>query len=411
MEIWLDLRTESDQEQSIIESRVEQCNAIVLSSENADDSKYSNLLQAATKEDYKSKPVYVEKDKRLFSLHNYRKSVKTPHVVVGTVVDVSTKEGQAEGLAAVGSVEWILADSLDWRMIPAENLVVAADGTTNLAFCVTRQQDIPGLTRALELGVDALCVPASVSNTFWQATLDAQVERSKNNDNNDKVTNAGPQVVVGGCQRRGWEDDSSSSSSSCVLADRVCVDLVQLLEPEEGCWIGSSAKVLALVLSEAALSSLVPSRPFRVNAGPVHSYVLLGDGQTTKYLSELRAGDHVAVHHARTHQTRSVAVGRLKIEKRPCLVLSLLQNNNNKNEQDNDGPTNSATKTTRPTAAAEAQIFLQQAETVRLGRPGGEAIRVTDLPSDSSTTTTVWLRVTSAGTHIGKSYRGQVEEK
>lgn len=39
-------------------------------------------------------------------------------------------------------------------------------------------------------------------------------------------------------------------------------------------------------------SSLHLTRPFRVNAGPVHSYALLADG-STKYLSELAAGDQV----------------------------------------------------------------------------------------------------------------------
>ncbi|CAM9935578.1 unnamed protein product, partial [Sphacelaria rigidula] len=34
-------------------------------------------------------------------------------------------------------------------------------------------------------------------------------------------------------------------------------------------------------------------RPFRVNAGPVHSYALLADG-STKYLAELTAGDQVS---------------------------------------------------------------------------------------------------------------------
>ena len=39
-------------------------------------------------------------------------------------------------------------------------------------------------------------------------------------------------------------------------------------------------------------SGFVPPRPFRVNAGPVHAYVLMADG-STKYLSECRAGDEV----------------------------------------------------------------------------------------------------------------------
>ena len=53
-----------------------------------------------------------------------------------------------------------------------------------------------------------------------------------------------------------------------------------------GCLLGSSAKLLALVLAETAASGYVPPRPFRVNAGPVHQYVLMADG-STRYLSEV----------------------------------------------------------------------------------------------------------------------------
>jgi len=45
---------------------------------------------------------------------------------------------------------------------------------------------------------------------------------------------------------------------------------------------------------ETVESEYVPTRPFRVNAGSVHSYILMSDG-STKYLSELNSGDEVAV--------------------------------------------------------------------------------------------------------------------
>jgi hypothetical protein len=101
--------------------------------------------------------------------------------LVGKVIDVSTAEGQDEGVAAIGSVEWVLAESAakEWKMIPAENLIVAAkNGGTRLAFCVDREEDIVGLSRALELGVDALCVKCNVSNEFFDSVLAARAERA-----------------------------------------------------------------------------------------------------------------------------------------------------------------------------------------------------------------------------------------
>ena len=42
--------------------------------------------------------------------------------------------------------------------------------------------------------------------------------------------------------------------------------------PGEGMLVGNFARALFLVHSECAESSYIASRPFRVNAGPVHAY-------------------------------------------------------------------------------------------------------------------------------------------
>lgn len=272
-----------------------------------------------------------------YAVDSQRRLIQNDNKIVGKVVDVSTKDGQDEALAAVGSVEWILTDcSGDWKMIPAENLIVAAKSSgTRLAFVVERQEDVVGFVRALELGVDALCVKPNIA--FWKDVMEAREERKRNQVVEDSAQySPEPQVLQGKCYR---------SEQKAVVADRVCVDLVQELSPLEGCWVGSSAKMLVLVLSEAASSILVPSRPFRVNAGPVHSYILMGDGETTKYLCELKAGDEVMVYNTKTQTSRSVAIGRLKVEVRPCLMVIL------SNE-----------------CGDESQVFLQQAKTVLLGQ-------------------------------------------
>jgi 3-dehydroquinate synthase II len=307
---------------------------------------------------------------------------------VGIVVELQDAAGQEEAMAALGSVEWILVSSGGWKMIPAENLIAAAQSTgTKLAFCVDQASDVGGLARALELGVDALCVPADASTELCKAVLDAAIERNAEEDtaadtDTDTDIKTTPQIVSGAC----WRHDTQGT----VLADRICVDLVQSLQQEEGCWIGSSAKILALVLSEAAASQFVPTRPFRVNAGPVHSYILLADG-TTKYLCELQAADQVQVYNTVTGDSRPVAVGRLKQEVRPCVLVEL-----HSKDQHSAG-----------------QVFLQQAETVRLGQEGGESMRVTDLKvqNEPITTESLLLRIQTTGTHIGKAYTGKVEER
>ena len=330
--------------------------------------------------------------------------------LVGIMVNITEEKGQQTALAAVGSVEWILAYAEEggdarWRMIPAENLIGAATQTgTKIAFAVNRVQDVVGLSQALQVGVDALCISADASKELWDAVAKAKEQRqeqAKFNSNSQislEKEEDSAMIVPGKC----WRMPLSGSSS--VVADRVCIDFVRALEPTEGCWIGSSAKVMSLVLSEAAASSFVPSRPFRVNAGPVHSYVCLGDGIRTKYLCELQAGDEVLVYNAATGESRPVAVGRLKIEVRPCVLVGL-------KEHLSDDIADSESKT-KP---AEGQIFLQQAETVRLGNKDGDYVRVTDVEiasfDETAKHSTILLRTTSSGTHVGGRYEGKVTEK
>jgi len=335
--------------------------------------------------------------------------------VAGTIVGLKDSSGQEEALAAIGSVEWILVEveSLEdsWQMIPAENLIAAAQSTgTKLAFAVKKAADVAGLAKALELGVDALCITTksgAEDPDLWTTAFQARKERNTEADklltslpSGIKGSKQVPEIVAGSCWRR--------DTKGTVLADRICVDLVQRLRPEEGCWVGSSAKVMALVLSEAASSQFVPTRPFRINAGPVHSYILLGDGISTKYLCELQPSDQVMVYNTQTNSSKAIAVGRLKEEIRPCVLVEFEAKHDD--EQDKCGGSS-------PSSTARGQVFLQQAETVRLGQPSGNFLRVTDLEAQSggngknAKREPILLRVMMTGTHVGKIYTGKVEER
>ena len=329
--------------------------------------------------------------------------------VAGAIVRLKDSSGQEEALAVLGSVEWLLVEvksyESSWQMIPAENIIAAAQSTgTKLAFAVKKAADVAGLAKALELGVDALCISTASANEdpgLWQTAFQARKERnaeaeksSVSSSSDAKESKPKPEIVLGSCWRR--------DTKGTVLADRICVDLVQKLLPEEGCWVGSSAKVMALVLSEAASSRFVPTRPFRVNAGPVHSYILLGDGITTKYLCELQPSDQVIVYNTQTKSSKSVAVGRLKEEIRPCVLVEL-----ETQTADEFGEI----------LGPRGQVFLQQAETVRLAQTSGNFTRVTDLEAQSggngvdTKREPILLRVMETGTHVGKIYTGKVEER
>ena len=172
------------------------------------------------------------------------------------------------------------------------------------------------------------------------------------------------------------------SINSSGIGERVCIDLIERLEIGEGMVIGSTSSSLALVHGETIESEYVPSRPFRVNAGSIHSYVLMAD-KSTKYLSELSAGDEVAII-SYSGKIRKSIICRLKIEKRPFLILRF------KSKSGEDG-----------------QIILQQAETVRLVDTSGGVISVTDLEIDDE----IIVRIENQMRHIGKSLDGEMNEK
>jgi len=78
------------------------------------------------------------------------------------------------------------------------------------------------------------------------------------------------------------------------LGDRVCVDTCSSMVSGEGMLVGNSSQALFLIPAENMENPFVNTRPFRMNAGPVHAYIRMADGQT-KYLSEIGTGDCVLV--------------------------------------------------------------------------------------------------------------------
>ncbi|HEX3043533.1 MAG TPA: 3-dehydroquinate synthase II [Bacillota bacterium] len=103
------------------------------------------------------------------------------------------------------------------------------------------------------------------------------------------------------------------------MGDRVCIDTTSNLNKDEGMIIGSTSNGGILVSSETHFLPYMDLRPFRVNAGALHSYVWCS-GNTTKYLSELKAGEEVLAVNSKGI-SRVVTVGRVKMERRPMLLI------------------------------------------------------------------------------------------
>jgi 3-dehydroquinate synthase II len=162
--------------------------------------------------------------------------------------------------------------------------------------------------------------------------------------------------------------------------ERACIDTCNLMGEGEGMLVGNSAKMLFLIQSESAESEYCATRPFRVNAGAIHSYVMLSGGKT-KYLFELTAGDEcLSVNHK--GEVRKIFVGRNKIENRPLILI----------EAEAEGITSG--------------IVLQNAETIRLVQSSGKTISIAKLSEGDK----VLVKVGEAGRHFGQKISEKIIE-
>jgi 3-dehydroquinate synthase II len=148
----------------------------------------------------------------------------------------------------------------------------------------------------------------------------------------------------------------------------------------EGMLIGSQASGMFLVNSESDDSPYVAARPFRVNAGAVHSYIKIGD--KTRYLSELQTGDTVTIVDS-TGKQREGIVGRVKIESRPLMLIEA--------------------KARDRTLTA----ILQNAETIKLVGKDGSPISVAKLKKGDE----VLVRLEEGARHFGKKIEETIIEK
>lgn len=92
-----------------------------------------------------------------------------------------------------------------------------------------------------------------------------------------------------------------------------------LMTQEEGMLVGSTSSGGIFVCSETHYLPYMNLRPFRVNAGAIHSYIWM-PGNMAEYLSDLQVGSKVLC--VNIHgQVRELTVGRVKIEMRPLLLI------------------------------------------------------------------------------------------
>jgi len=274
------------------------------------------------------------------------------------VVEVTIGSGKDEAKAVrVPESKTLIVKTSDWKVIPLENLI--AKRGKNLLAWVRSAEEAGIALKIMERGADGVVLDSSDPNEIKKA---ASVVRQKG----ERLKLI--QATIRGVKPLG-------------MGDRVCVDTITNMKPGQGMLVGNSSGGLFLVHAENVETPYCATRPFRVNAGAVHAYARTPDGKTA-YLADLSVGDPVLIvdHRGRTEVG---FVGRAKVEKRPMMVVE-------------------ATYKGKPLS-----LVMQNAETIRLTRPGGEPVSITKLqPGDR-----VLAHLEETGRHFGVKIAETIQEK
>lgn len=306
--------------------------------------------------------IIRREDEDFQELGRFRAWVKEGEVLrnedwTGLMVEVLDPSHQERAMGMAGNVDILVVSTADWKIIPLENLIARFQNEDGLLLaCAQTPEEAGTFLETLETGVDGVVVDCNH-----------------------------PSQVASFVDNTAFEGEELSVAEvlevrNLGMGDRVCVDTCSIMSPGEGMLIGSQSGCLFLVQSESESSGYVAARPFRVNAGAVHAYILASDGKT-RYLSELGSGDTLLVLD-RQGRARETVVGRCKVEKRPLLLLRA------------------------SVGGREYSTILQNAETVRLCTPDG-SISVSELgPGDK-----VLVRAEDGGRHFGMAVKESIQER
>jgi 3-amino-4-hydroxybenzoic acid synthase len=260
-----------------------------------------------------------------------------PSAEAGVHVVVSDADTLRHACETVRRAPWTLLTFTDPTKIPLEIVIAAAENSGGRTVTVVNDIEDAGIVKlVLEHGSDGLLLaPRSADDV---ATLA------------DVIRPSADRIELG--------ELTVTKVEHIGMGERACIDTCSLLEKDEGCLIGSFSTGMFLSCSETHPLPYMPTRPFRWNAGAVHSYVLVPDNRT-RYVSELQAGQPILAIRS-TGEVREVRIGRVKIERRPLISVTATTD---------DGRV--------------VNVIAQDDWHVRLLGPGGSVNNVTDLtPGD-----------------------------
>lgn len=274
-----------------------------------------------------------------------------PNVEFGRFVEIVDAPTLEEACTAARTERWSVLSFRDPTKIPLEIVIAAAAGSTGSIVTIAADvEEAAILFGVLELGSDGVLMAA-------RAVGDATMLKKASESQIGEMELVELEVVA---------------TTHVGMGERACVDTCTYFREDEGILVGSHSKGMVLCVSETHPLPYMPTRPFRVNAGAIHSYTLSHSGRT-HYLSELRTGSKVLAVDVKGN-TRVVTVGRVKIETRPLISVDAISSDGRK-----------------------VNLILQDDWHVRVLGPGGAVLNSTELkPGDK-----LLGHIPTADRHVG----------
>ncbi len=321
-------------------------------------------------------PKKIEESKDLEIIRNVDADKKGEFVLI----DSKDKERFAKSIAEPEEVDYIVVKGSDWKIIPLENLIAELQQVdVDIIASVKDAEEGKTAMEVLEVGVDGVLLESG--------NMDEILKLSKMHKNLDSG-------------HLNLQKAEIKKIKEVGMGDRVCVDSCTLMEEGEGMLVGSSSSCLFLVHSESIDSEYADPRPFRVNAGGVHSYIMVPEGKTM-YLSELGAGDEVLVVN-KEGGTSTAIVGRSKVERRPMLLIEAEISMASKGERLDKNKEKEVNEESK-----RFKVILQNAETIRLVNGKGCPVSISELEVGDS----VLVYTEEGGRHFGKDVDETIIEK
>ncbi|WP_069812637.1 3-dehydroquinate synthase II [Streptomyces sp. TP-A0874] len=279
---------------------------------------------------------------------------------IGVRCEIVDGDTMNEAAALSGKVDHVIAAFSDDTNIPLELLLATAQSTrTGVVKQLLDTAEAATVAGVLECGPAGLMVSAE---NLRAVDLVASVLAQSRQAHKDLV-----QLEVVRAEPVG-------------MGYRGCIDTTTLFGEDEGMIIGSTSSGGILVCAEVHYLPYMNLRPFRVNAGAVHSYVFGADH--TAYITDLAAGENsYAV--AADGTFREVGIGRIKTEVRPLRLIEARHGDTTVN------------------------VILQDDWHVRVMGGDGKAVNLTEVKPGS----TLLGLVTEPGRHVGIKVSERIDER